>query len=854
MSALPLFLSLLAVPGAGPDGADLARQAHTVLKAHCYRCHGQDGTVEGGLNFVLDFKALVGRKKVVPGDAAKSKLYKRLVDADNPMPPEDEKVRPTKEEIALVKAWVDAGAPGLPEAAPRRELIADADVLRLIRDDLLDLPEGSRRHARYFTLTNLYNAGLPEDQLQTYRLGLAKLVNSLSWEPAIVVPRRIDPTGTVLRIDVRDLKWDGAVWQRVLDQYPYGIVPPTPLARAVRALTACDLPHVRADWFVFAASRPPLYHDVLGIPKTDRELEKLLRLDVAENIAGGRAARAGFNGSGVSRNNRIIERHKTAYGAYWKSYDFAGNAGRQNLFANPLGPGDEDNTFRHDGGEIIFHLPNGLQGYMLTDGKGNRIDEGPTKIVSVKNKPDPTVINGVSCMMCHARGMIDKGDQVRGHVEKNRDAFTADDLRAVRTLYPAEADFKALLKIDAERFRKAAEAAGVKLGETEPVAALADRFQSELDLALAAGEAGRTPEAFLRGLERAPDLARDLGPLKVAGATVQRQVFVAAFEDLVRSFGLGAPLGALNRSLAEHTEAIRRVPRDARAHAERADLYYDKGDLDAAINDYGEAIRLGLREADAYRGRGLAYAGKGESAKAVIDYDEALRLEPGHAETLHNRGLAHASKGDMKKAWNDLGAAARLQPRDPEVQADLGLMRLRGGDLSGALASLDEALRLRPRFPEALERRGDARRLAGEWDKALEDYGAAGAYRKRGLARARLGAWKEAVADLKEALRRDRHDAQVHADLAWLLATSPPAEVRDGKEALIHAERACTLSEGKEAEPLQALAAALAECGRFAEAGQRMRDALRLAPEEKKDEYRKRLSLFQAGKPYREAR
>jgi tetratricopeptide (TPR) repeat protein/mono/diheme cytochrome c family protein len=807
----------LAAPAAEPDRAALARQAHEILKTNCYRCHGQDGAVEGGLNYVLDFKTLVARKKVVPGDAAKSKLYKRLTSDDYPMPPPDEKVRPTRDEIALIKAWIDASAPDLPAAAPKREFLSDPDVTRLIRNDLEEMDERHRRFARYFTIAPLHNAGLSEDQLQTYRLGLSKLVNSLSWEPDVVAPKAIDPARTVFRIDLRDYRWSAAVWQRVLDAYPYGVVQPSPAAQAVFAATGCELACVRADWFVFAASRPPLYHEVLQLPKTDGELEKDLKIDVEANIRDSRVARAGFNSSGVSRNNRLIERHRTAFGAYWKSYDFASNTGRQNLFAHPLGPGPDDGQFRHDGGEIIFNLPNGLQAYLLVDGKGNRIDEGPTKIVSVKNRPNPVVINGVSCMMCHARGMIDKADQVRPHAEKNADAFAADDLKALQALYPPEADFRALLKADAERFRKAVEAAGAKVGETEPVAALADRFEAEVDLTAAAAELGLPPAALLRGLERSPDLARRLGPLKVEGGTVQRQVFVAAFEDAVQALRLGAPLPALNRAIAERTEAIRITPRNARAFAERADLFYDKGDFERAISDYSEALRLGLREADTYRGRGMAHANRGDFDKAVADYDEALKLEPRHAVTLHNRGLAHARKEDTERALADLNEALRLEPENAATLSDRGFVRLQAGDADKALADLNESLRLQPRSPAALVRRGDAYRAKATFDKALADYGAAlepaprfaEAYHKRALAHGRLGSGDKALADFAEALRLEPRDAQTHADLA--------AE---------HAER-----------------------GRFDEAVKSMRRALELAPDGDRAEYRRRLDSYEKGKP-----
>jgi tetratricopeptide (TPR) repeat protein len=750
----------LAAPAAEPDGAALARKAHDVFRTYCHRCHGRDGAVEGGMNYILDFKTLVARKKVVSGNAARSKLYRRLTSADSPMPPSEEKTRPTKDEIAVVKDWIDAGAPDVAAAAPKREFVGDADVLRLIRDDLDDMDEGNRRYARYFSIAHLANAGLPEDQLQTYRHGLSKLVNSLSWQPDIVVPKAIDPARMVLRIDLRDYRWSATVWQRILDAYPYGVVQPSAAGRAVFVATGCELPCVRADWFVFAASRPPLYHAVLQLPDTDAALEKDLKIDVEGDIRDAHVARAGFNSSGVSRNNRLIERHRSAYGAYWKSYDFASNTGRQNLFDHPLGPGPDEGHFRQDGGEIIFNLPNGLQAYLLVDGKGRRIDEGPTKIVSVKNRPDPTVINGISCMTCHARGTIDKADQVRAHAEKNASAFADDDLKAVRTLYPPEADFRALLKEDAERFRKAVEATGAKVGETEPVAALAERFEAELDLTHAAAELGLTPAALLRGLDGSADLARRLGPLKVEGGTVQRQVFVAAFEDAVRVLRLGTPLAALNRAIAERTEAIRITPRNARAFVERADLLYDKGDFDRAVADYTEALRLGQRDADVYRGRAMAHANRGDYDRAISDYDEALRLEPRHAETRHNRGLAHGLKGDTARALADLDETLRLEPENAAALSDRGFLHVKAGDADRALADLNEALRLRPRSPSALERRGDAYRLKGHHDRALADYGAArelapnfgSVHYKRALTLADKGQFEEAARAMQKAI------------------------------------------------------------------------------------------------------
>ena len=178
----------------------------------------------------------------------------------------------------------------------------------------------------------------------------------------------------------------------------------------------CNVPFVHVDWFLATASLPPLYNDILGLPETDRALEAELDVDVAANLQtapGIRVWRAGFNNSGVSRNNRVIERHTSRYGAYWKSYDFAGSVGTQNVFDYPL-------NFTHDGGEIIFNLPNGFQAYYLIDATGNRLDVAPTTIVSNPAASDPAVRNGLSCIGCHTVGMKqDFEDEVRAVIEAN---------------------------------------------------------------------------------------------------------------------------------------------------------------------------------------------------------------------------------------------------------------------------------------------------------------------------------------------------------------------------------------------------------------------------------------------------
>src|SRR5207249_3022457 len=170
-----------------------------------------------------DLRQLINRKKVVPGQPAKSKLFRRLTSGDNPMPPEEEKPRPSKDDIAIVKQWIDMGAPDVGPAAVKRKYVSPAEIVRAICADLEKVAERDRRFTRYFTITHLYNAGLSADQLQSHRHGLSKLVNSLSWGRKITVPRPIDAERTIVRIDLRDYQWNEGVWEAIVGRNPYGV-------------------------------------------------------------------------------------------------------------------------------------------------------------------------------------------------------------------------------------------------------------------------------------------------------------------------------------------------------------------------------------------------------------------------------------------------------------------------------------------------------------------------------------------------------------------------------------------------------------------------------------------------------
>ncbi|HPC48750.1 MAG TPA: PilT/PilU family type 4a pilus ATPase [Kiritimatiellia bacterium] len=121
---------------------------------------------------------------------------------------------------------------------------------------------------------------------------------------------------------------------------------------------------------------------------------------------------------------------------------------------------------------------------------------------------------------------------------------------------------------------------------------------------------------------------------------------------------------------------------------------------------------------------------------------------------------------------------------------------------------------------------------------------------------ARMAKAEEMLQAGRAALQVDPKNIAALCDVAWILATSPFAELRDGKEAVKLAEKACSLSHNKDAAALEVLGAAQAEYGSF----RRALDATRRAAEFYKqagDVVRatalgNRLGMFEQNKPYRD--
>ena len=519
----------------------IALDTHAIFQQSCFNCHGPDGAYKESL--LIEHNALITENgPVVPGNPEVSRLYKRLLGEGGPLMPLGGPPLPNSQ-IETVKNWILAGAPDWTATSTTSgDFISPSEILNTIETHLMSLAPFDRAFARYFTMTHLYNAGERADILHEYRKALYKLVNSLSWGVTVTNPQPIGAQGTIFYIDLRHYEWDrNDGWTKIEADYPYHISFDAPTQTALKAQLGrlqgemrADIPSIHVDWFVAQASLPPLYHDLLSLPLTDRELETRLEVDVAQNLLtapGVRVWRAGTNNSGVSNNNRVIERHTSRYGAYWKSYDFAGSVGTQNIFTHPL-------SFTHDGGEVIFNLPNGLQAYYVTNASGFRLDEAPINIVSNPAASDPTVRNGLSCFGCHTEGMKTFEDEVRSVIESNT-APAYDKAQALR-LYVEQSEMDARLQEDTDTYRDALEATGGAFGGIEPISRFHEVFQGTIDAAYAAAVVGLETEAFLEKIRENIGL-QDIGLLVLdsANGSMKRDAWTSSFRDIL--FALDFP-------------------------------------------------------------------------------------------------------------------------------------------------------------------------------------------------------------------------------------------------------------------------------------------------------------------------
>jgi tetratricopeptide (TPR) repeat protein len=212
--------------------------------------------------------------------------------------------------------------------------------------------------------------------------------------------------------------------------------------------------------------------------------------------------------------------------------------------------------------------------------------------------------------------------------------------------------------------------------------------------------------------------------------------------------------------------------------------------------------------------------------------------------------------------------APRVDPAAAEAAFQRGEAELRKGQYAEAIAAYGEAIGLNPKHGPAYSRRGRADLLSKKYPEAIADYTRAIAldpknpafkYRGRAEAHWHSGNREAAAADFRQLIalceeewKRDRDDPDSANRLAWLLATLPVAQHRDGRRAVDLATKVCQLTDYESFESLETLAAACAETGDFTAAIKWSQQAIERAPDDRKAGLAKELESYRSAKPWRD--
>ena len=223
--------------------------------------------------------------------------------------------------------------------------------------------------------------------------------------------------------------------------------------------------------------------------------------------------------------------------------------------------------------------------------------------------------------------------------------------------------------------------------------------------------------------------------------------------------------------------AIKMKPASADSYAARASAHLRMRQLDLALTDSAEAIRRKTRWlAIAFHVRAQVRLSKGDVTSAIEDYTESLKHQAEGVECLVGRALAWLEKGDTENAFVDCQRAIALSP----------------------------------------------------------DY--APAYQNLGWTLISLRRYREALNSFEKALSIEPNNSVYRESIAWLLASCPDADVRDGDRAVKYAQELKWGGGTSELQWLNLMAASAAEAGKFDEAIVLQQAAIQLAPDPKTSE------------------
>ena len=261
-----------------------------------------------------------------------------------------------------------------------------------------------------------------------------------------------------------------------------------------------------------------------------------------------------------------------------------------------------------------------------------------------------------------------------------------------------------------------------------------------------------------------------------------------------------------------------------------------------AMDDLNKALELDKRDAEALVMRGTLYYELKEFEKANRDISDSLLIRPDSVRGVMMRSMVAAQEGRYADAITDMEMLVRADPSNLDWIRQLASYYQMDKRPRLAIKLLDQLIESDANDWASLRLRGDAKLSVSQHQEAVEDY-------------------EKALATLEK--QRDKMDKEefnqdysgLANNLAWVLATSPEEELRDGPRSVELGLKACEATDYQAAHILSTLAAGYAEIGDFDNARKWSAKAVELGKDEgheQVEQLEKELESYQQNKPWRE--
>ena len=251
-----------------------------------------------------------------------------------------------------------------------------------------------------------------------------------------------------------------------------------------------------------------------------------------------------------------------------------------------------------------------------------------------------------------------------------------------------------------------------------------------------------------------------------------------------------------------------------------------RGRLSVIYKGPSELDRLLEDSRHSQRSRTERFQAAAQLSGSMIDHADVAKSQMA-GELISRLRLARAFRdtGRLEFAMKHFADAAQLAPDSALAQFGRGDIALRQNNLTDAIEYLQSAILLNPGHAES--------------------------HFRLALALEKLSRYTEAVAHYRLGLDISPDFVQGANNLAWILATNPQADLRNGKEALDWAKKCAEATRYRDAGILDSLAACYAEIGDFENAITVQSQAIKLVPPSAKSRFTERYLLYQSGRPFR---